>query len=221
MNTVFVKSFEEPEVNISEIVRYMGGDAGDCATLSLVDGCLAECRSMLSYNICYSAFPVEVLPGSVSFPFAEFKSEALAKNLCGCTEAVLFAATIGLAPDRLISRYGSVSPSKSLAFQAIGAERIEALCDGFCGFLKLEYEKQNLFLRPRFSPGYGDFSIEYQRDIFRVLDCPRKIGLSLNDSMIMSPSKSVTAIVGISAESPADVKNKCKSCGNIKCTFRH
>ena len=220
MNTVFVKSFEEPKVNISEIVRYMGGDAGDDATLSLVGRCLAECDGINSYNVCYCEFPINISSGLVSFPFADFKSKALVKNLCGCEKAVLFAATVGLGVDRLISRYGSVFPSKSLAFQAIGAERIEALCDEFCGFLKNEYGKKNLFLRPRFSPGYGDLAIEYQKDIFRVLDCSRKIGLSLNESMLMSPSKSVTAIVGISENKSCETRDKCGRCGNLKCAFR-
>lgn len=55
-------------------------------------------------------------------------------------------------------------------------------------------------LKPRFSAGYGDLPLEVQKDIFRVLDCPRKIGLTLNDSLLMSPTKSVTAIVGIEDE---------------------
>ena len=78
-------------------------------------------------------------------------------------------------------------------FQAIGAERIESLCDAFCA----EREAEGLRLRPRFSPGYGDLPLELQRDLFRGLDCSRKIGLTLNESLLMSPSKSVTAIAGI------------------------
>jgi cobalamin-dependent methionine synthase I len=52
-------------------------------------------------------------------------------------------------------------------------------------------------LRPRFSPGYGDLPLELQTNLFKVLDCQHFIGLTLNDSMLMSPSKSVTAIVGL------------------------
>ena len=62
--------------------------------------------------------------------------KALSKNLSGCKTAVIFAATVGLMPDRLISRYGVSSPAKALVFDAIGAERIESLCDHFCEDLK-------------------------------------------------------------------------------------
>ena len=50
--------------------------------------------------------------------------------------------------------------------------------------------------RPRFSPGYGDFPLTAQRDIFAILDCPKRIGLSLNQSLLLSPTKSVTAVIG-------------------------
>ena len=117
-----------------------------------------------------------------------------ALRYAGCREAVLFAATVGVGLDRLIARYGAVAPSRAVMLQAIGAERIEALCDVFCNTLAVE---ENRALRPRFSPGYGDLPLDTQREIFRVLDCQRKIGLTLNDSLLMSPTKSVTAIVGL------------------------
>ena len=52
-------------------------------------------------------------------------------------------------------------------------------------------------LRTRVSPGYGDISLTMQKDIFAILDCERKIGITLNEDLLMSPSKSVTAIAGI------------------------
>ena len=54
------------------------------------------------------------------------------------------------------------------------------------------------YLRPRFSPGYGDLPLALQADVFWALDCTSKIGVSLSESLIMSPQKSVTAIIGIS-----------------------
>ena len=95
--------------------------------------------------------------------------------------------------DRLITKYTTVSPVKSLVFQGIGAERIEALCDAFCRYIEKEYSKT----KPRFSPGYGDLDLSFQREIFEVLQCSKKIGVTLNGSLLMSPTKSVTAIIGV------------------------
>ena len=66
-------------------------------------------------------------------------SQGLCRNLQGCDKVILFAATVGLAPDRLIARYGRLSPTKALCMQAIGAERIESLCDAFCDELAADY----------------------------------------------------------------------------------
>ena len=89
-------------------------------------------------------------------------------------------------------KYSKISPVKALIFQAIGAERIEKLCDVFCKDIAKERKT-----KPRFSPGFGDLPLTIQKDIFAALDCGKNIGLSLTDSMLMSPTKSVTAIVGI------------------------
>ena len=187
MNTVYVKSYNEPSINKREVLRYAGCADSTDEIASLIDECITEAKGVLSYKVCYSIFAKD----------EKSVSAALDKNLQGCSRVILFAATIGLPLDRLIMKYSRVSPTKALILQAFGAERIESLCDIFCNDMKTELGAE---LKPRFSPGYGDLSIEIQRDIFRVLDCPRQIGLTLNESLLMSPTKSVTAIVGIKDE---------------------
>ena len=83
------------------------------------------------------------------------------------------------------------------------------------------YATEGLSLRPRFSPGYGDLPLEAQESVFKALDCHRKIGLALNDSLLMSPSKSVTAIVGLClADAQAARGTSCLSCDKADCLFR-
>ena len=106
-------------------------------------------------------------------------------------------------------------------FQAIGAERVEALCDAFCADVKRRAAEEGLCPRPRFSPGYGDVPLELQRDIFRVLDCPRKIGLTLNGSLLMTPSKSVTAVIGLGNNEIQPEKEKCSACNKVACAYRN
>ena len=187
---IYTKIYQEPPIDRREILRYAGvrGDAPEIE--KILDFCLNEVANKLTYKVCFSEFPVNFKEDSIDLGFTETESNALRKHLEGCNRIILFAATVGIEIDRLIARYASLSPTKSLLFQAIGAERIEALCDLF----NSEYSGS------RFSPGYGDLPIEMQKDIFAALDCPRRIGLSLNESMLMSPSKSVTAIIGVSNE---------------------
>ena len=72
-----------------------------------------------------------------------------------------------------------------------------------------------------FSPGYGDLPLDTQKELVQVLDMHRKIGVSLTDSCLMVPSKSVTAILGISDTKRDKRENKCDFCNNRqKCIFR-
>lgn len=194
---VCTRSYDAPVWNKKEILRYAGAKTSTPELDELLQECLGEVEKKLVYKVCYSEFPVVHDDPFLNLGFLRTQSEDLGKNLAGCESIVLFAATVGIEIDRLIARYASVSATKALLFQAIGAERIESLCDLFCDEMKMEKEQVGLQTRPRFSAGYGDFSLEAQRDIFAALDCSRKIGLSLNHSLLMSPSKSVTAIIGV------------------------
>ena len=190
--TVNVREYEAPEVNKREIHRYAGERAATNALSALIDECLAEILPRLVYKVAFCEAEVKISGQTVDLGFGKIESRALTKNLSGCTRAIVFAATVGLAPDRLVARNLVVSPTKALVFDAIGSERIEELCDVFCADAA-----KGRNLRPRFSAGYGDFSIDAQKDIFRLLDCPKNIGLSLTENLLMTPTKSVTAIVGI------------------------
>ncbi len=213
-----VKNYEAPFLNERECLRYAGTSPQTISAeeKALFEACLAELGNKLTYKVCWSRFSVKREGEILDLGFAKTASRGLIKNLEGCEEVILFATTIGLEIDRLIRKYTRLSPAKALFFQAIGAERIESLCDTFCEELK----ESGLYLKPRFSPGYGDLPLDLQKDIFRVLDCPRKIGLTLNESLLMSPSKSVTAIIGISKEEQKHNQNKCSACQNIDCAYK-
>ena len=189
---ILTRTYDAPPISEREILRCAGCREATAEVRELLADCIAECADGLEYKVCYTEVPLTVRGNVCDFGVLSVKSETLAENLCGCSRAVLFAATVGVFIDRQIARYGRLSPAKAMLLQAFGAERIEALCDTFCGDLSKAAP-----IRPRFSPGYGDLSLTVQREIFPVLDCARRIGLTLNDSCLMSPTKSVTAFVGL------------------------
>ena len=192
LEKIFVKTYAPPPVSKKEILRYAGVKEGENFD-NLLKACLLETES--SCRICYLALEKEKF-----FSLLEVKSTLLKNRLKDSEYVLLFAATVGIELDRNILRYTKLSPVKALFFQAIGAERIESLCNLFCGEIALKCEELGYATTQRFSPGYGDFPLEKQREIFDLLDCPRKIGLTLLDSGLMSPTKSVTAVIGIGKE---------------------
>lgn len=217
MRTVVInKTYTQLPFREKEILRYSGCGEADTETEKLMLACIDEAKDVLRYRVCYRILPLTVSGAACTFDWFTLTSEGLARNLSGCDCAVVLAATVGAGIDRLIAKYGRLSPSKALMLQAVGADQIEMLCDTFCAELENELGER---LRPRFSPGYGDLALEAQRDIFSVLDCEKRIGLTLNGSLIMSPSKSVTAFAGIGCGKTTDKQNKCSDCGKTDCIF--
>lgn len=218
---ICVVTCDTPPWNRREILRYAGVGDRNAGFDEGLERCIAEIEDQLIYRVCYREFPIVMDQGSVDLGFLKTDSRDLAKNLCGCERILLFAATVGLAPDRMVSRYASLSPTKALWMQAIGAERIESLCECFAAAVREQKREEGLLTRPRFSPGYGDFSIEAQRDIFAVLDCQRKLGLALNESLLMSPTKSVTAIIGLTRDARESfLGDGCDVCQTKECIYR-
>ncbi len=172
-------------------MRYAGVRLVTPQTDLLYTECLDELKDIFQYKVCYAEFPIVISSNEIDLGFTKINSKNLRQNLDGCDKIIIFVATVGAEIDRLINRYSRTAPAKALMLQAIGSERIESLCDLFCK------ETGFALCKPRFSPGYGDLDLNIQNDIFRVLDCKKRIGAALNDSLIISPSKSVSAIIGI------------------------
>ncbi len=191
------KTFTPPACDDNEILRYLRCTNADKAMKQLLEQCKEEAQTSLCYNLCYAELPVKVSDGICDFGFAKAESHSLAQRLENCNNAVFFAATLGLELDRIIKKYSAISPSKAVMLHAIGNERVEALCDLFCEFVKEEKAREGKTTTARFSAGYGDLSLEFQKEIFALLNPQKQIGITLTDSLLMSPSKSVTAIIGV------------------------
>ena len=208
-----------PPINTAEVLRYAGVRALAPEMQPLLAACLAACAGVNSGRVCHLRLPVAVEGEMVDLTFAQVRSAALAHALRDCREAVCFAATVGVEMDRLIRRHSAQNMAAAVWMQAIGAERVEALCDAFCGVLAQEGAARGQYPRPRFSPGYGDLPLTLQTALFAALDCPRQIGLTLLPSLLMSPSKSVTAIVGL-GDAPCQAASGCTACPRQDCAAR-
>lgn len=217
---VITVCYDAPAINKKEILRYAGVRENVPQIADLLDECVSEIEGRLTYKVCYAEFPISIRDNTVDLSFAAIDSVDLKKSLKKCNRAVVFGATVGIVIDRLIAKYGITSPAKALMLQAIGAERIEALCECFCNDFSNKLEVRGKALNPRFSPGYGDLPLSFQKEVFTVLDCAKNIGLTLNGSLLMSPSKSVTAIAGIVDKKECVAAQGCNSCSKADCGYR-
>lgn len=210
-------------IDPKEVARYLSyrGHQPDESIQQLIASCIQEVNEAAAPKFICERFPL-------GFSEAEgfragsmhFNSRSLQRNLAGCSEVFLFAATLGIAVDTLIRRTTLLDAAKGLVMQAAGAAAIEAFCDEENDKLRRQVEAEGLYLRPRFSPGYGDLSLDCQRDFLRVLKAQKNIGLTLTDSGMMVPVKSVTALIGISSIPTACHRQGCEVCTHTDCEYR-
>lgn len=127
-----------------------------------------------------------------------FSSSALCRLMTGCERLVLLACTVGAEASELAGqRAGQGLGTDAIVCDATASETADAAMDWLCALLNRELPRTGGRLTAnRFSPGYGDLALDAQAAIFRVLR-PQEIGISLTDSNMMIPEKSVTALAGV------------------------
>lgn len=204
----------------SEALRYLGcrGAAPDGATAALLEEGIRAVEEAAEPRWTSVEVPLTLRPGGVALGDWSIQSERLRAHLAGCTAALLFGATLGVEVDRLIGRWAAGRVALAAAAQAAAAALIEAVCDDAC--LQLADRYPGKYLRPRFSPGYGDFPLSAQPELLRRLDTPRRIGLTATAAHLLAPVKSVTAVIGI-ADTPGSCHaGGCATCSKTDCAFR-
>lgn len=202
-----------------EALRYLGARKADEGSVALIEGAWQRLQRIASPR--HRVMRVRVSVGDDRISIADFEAESasLAINLAGCEEGYLLAATLGAGVDREMTRLGALNVAEAFALQAAAASVLECYCDDVCAELSEELKKEGLYLRPRFSPGYGGFSTVHQSDILRILD-GGKIGMGETSSHMLTPLKSVTAVMGISLRYGLCRENKCEACDKTDCQFR-
>lgn len=206
-----------------ETLRYLGygGQEPDAQTEQLIEEVIGELERNSLPKSVYREYDCQVEGDKVTIGPLTVVSRHLSKNLRGCEKAVILAATIGRGADLMIKKYSITNMAKATVIQAAGASAIEVYVDQVEEEIRRNAGERNLYLRPRFSPGYGDFSLDYQKEVFSVLECGKRIGVTLTEGNLMIPTKSVTAVIGLTTQMRQSCHQKtCGSCEKTDCEFR-
>ncbi len=229
------------DLNYNEILMYLG-HSGQEVTPEVdaqIRKCMEDVRRCAAPRLVYCRLPVRdgVIVGFLpeGGPNADPDRAALDGEAAGsagmgedireilmpCREAVLLAVTLGAGMEQEIIRREVTDMAEALILDACASVAAENVCDRFEEDLRAELAEEGLFLTSRFSPGYGDFPVECQRGLCEVLNTARRIGLTVTESSMMVPRKSVTAVMGI-AEEPQELRKRgCEACSLfLHCTYR-
>ncbi len=197
--TLLTGTVDEITVNRREALRYLGyrGQRTDDGIDALFDRAQEELKTCAAPKACFALYALTMDGDCLQFGELRLQSASLAKNLQGCSSLFLFAATLGAGVDRMLLRLQKTEPAFAPVFDAYCSAAVE----GWCNLLN-EKLAAGRTLRPRFSPGYGDVPLCVQPQILSMLDATRKLGITLTDTLFMTPCKSVTAFVGIEGQEP-------------------
>ncbi|MEW5692157.1 MAG: hypothetical protein AB1765_02550 [Candidatus Hydrogenedentota bacterium] len=165
-----------------------------------IETAIEEVRTYSQTNVVISEFVIDAITEeSIIFNRGKrIESKNIAKLLENSNRIYIFAVTLGIDVDNRIEFYfKNRNESKGLILDAAASEYVEAVVSFTHNFLKNRAKRFQGSITPRFSPGYGDLSLDNQRLILKLAGA-RKIGIKLlSPSMIMIPRKSVTAICGM------------------------
>lgn len=204
---------ELKKINRAEALRYMGGSKVEMNENmeKLLDVCEKEIIEHASPKYLYKKIPLDNSPLIVG--------NSVKKHLKNCGEAFLICATIGAKIDKLIRSASVTDMAEAVVLDAMASAAVEQICDKLDK--KIAEENPDKYFTFRFSPGYGDYPIELQGKFLSLLDAPRKIGLCATENSLLTPTKSVTAIMGVSDVPVEKQRRGCAACNlNKTCKFR-
>lgn len=209
-------------LNTDEILRYMGcpPERADAGLRAQVEDCAGELLGVVrprwrerTVELSFEAGGVRLENGLL------LPGEDLKRHLAGCGRAAVFCATLGAETDALIRRAERLDMGRALALDCCASAAVEEVCD------QIEAELQGKFpgcsFPFRYSPGYGDLPLSVQGPLLDLLDAPRRVGLCASASHILTPRKSVTAILGVAQGEIAQQKRSCLGCpAQGSCQYR-
>ena len=202
------------KINRNEALRYMGYKGGDIPhnINALIDECEKNLIACIKPNFVYKVFDITISENNVHVENTslDFKGRDISAHLKDCEKCVLLGATLSVNADRLISKYETSEMEKAVITDCLASAAIEQVCDYAENVIKKQLEGYNFTWR--FSPGYGDFPIDIQKNFVNTIDGGKRIGLNVSSSGILIPRKSVTAVMGISTKEISKGRRGCVTC---------
>ena len=198
-----------------EALRYLGIKSDPPPDVARqVERAMSRLLPLCTPRSVWRIFPKDRLP-------LDLPGQDIHQLLRDCDRVVLFALTLGPEAELLIRREGLRSPTEALILDACASAACEQACDELQKKLEDQLCVEGLYPTDRFSPGYGDLPLTVQALLLELLDAQKRCGITLSDTCIMTPRKSVTAIFGLADRPQGKRARGCAFCSmNQNCSFR-
>ena len=214
---------EIKKLNRAEAFRYMGHKGGKINEnlLKLTEQCEQELLKAIKPRYIYKIFNIEQSDEYIqlSNTTLTLKGKDISAHLQNCDRCILLCATLSSDTDKLIRTHEAEGMEKALITDSLASAAVEQVCEA--AETEIQSALPDNFFTWRFSPGYGDFPLEIQGEFLDTLNAPKRIGVTVTDSLILIPRKSVTAVIGVSKTEIPKGQRSCGTC-NMKdtCPYR-
>ena len=201
--------------DIPQALRYLGvPDAGDAALHALLQRAEQTLRGAARPRAGSLRAGREELAGCL-------QGGDIARHLEDCDTCVLLACTLGAGVDAAQRAANAADMAYAVVLDALASVLAEQIADAAENTLREQAQAEGLFLTGRFSPGYGDYPIELQNELLRLVDAPRKIGLCATPTHLLTPRKSITAVLGLAGHPVTGKRAGCAHCAlRERCAYR-
>jgi hypothetical protein len=213
-------------VDRDEVLRFQGYKKGidipDAAVLALFDEALALGESLIEPRVVYRAAPVTGQGPDLIEAGGERLTIPEIRRLWGPLEAVgAGICTVGSAiEDRVRALWDSRELPLAVMLDSVGSAAVESLAEYANDLLCQAAIPAGLKVTNRVSPGYAGWDTAEQAALFRICH-GGPIGVTLNDSCVMSPGKSISFLVGVGPEARVDhYFTQCRRCWMPDCVYR-
>lgn len=207
----------------AQVLRYLGWHGGSLPPEMevLLAQCIQEMSAVCQPRYVWRRLALTRTDAGLFAGGLQLPGTQLPALLRGCESCILFALTLGDAPEALIRKAAAIRPTRALILDACASAACEQSCDDLQALLEKQFQQEQLFSTSRYSPGYGDLPLSLQSKLLELLNASRQIGLTLTDTSLMVPRKSVTAIFGLSGAVHPRRESGCDRCNlNQTCSFR-
>ncbi len=200
------------KIPVDEALRYLGAARADGETRRLAEETAGMLETRLRPRFLWRAFRISRDGEGISLEGAGIRlpGTLAEKMLAECDTAVLTVCTLGAGFDRMMQEWEARDMARAAVMDACGSAWTESVCDAAEQEIRSRFP--GMYLTDRFSPGYGDLPLNLQAGFLQALDAGRKLGITVNDSFLLLPAKSVTAVTGLSSRPQSAKIRGCAYC---------
>lgn len=192
----------KPVVTLEQVLRAEGGGRKrkkiNPGIQSLYEEVIEQGLQLLEPKLLYEQFPiVKMEEAAVELEGGyRFESRHLRQFIDGATSLLIMCRTIGPKLEARIKEWQETDLMKGFVLDTVGSVATSNLGRLSLQYVETELKKEGLETSVGMAPGQLDWKLSAQEIVFELLK-PEQIGVTLNQSFIMTPIKSSTAVVGV------------------------